>query len=130
MVYLNTKQLLINNILYNSVLFYTYAPHRTFLRVGLVLSVRFSREAFEEYSYFFIGLLISYKSNFISSSVILRNVIALYPLEYTFLIYSPLVFLNLSFYMTRIVYKKNKYLFLRRKVAPLSTFSFDYKFYY
>ena len=130
MVFLTHKQLLVNNILYNSVLFNTFVPHRTFLRVGYLLSVRFSRDAFEDYSYFFVGLLVAFRSNFISSSIILRNVIALYPLEYNFLVYSPLVSINLSEYLTRIVYKRNKYLFLRRKVAPLSTFYFDYKFFY
>lgn len=127
--FLSYNQILIKNVLKHSNNFYLKIPHKKFLKVGMILSVKFMRNCFELYSYFFLGLLISIRNNNISSTFILRNVIALYPLEYTFFFYSPLVTLGLSFYTTRIVYKKNKYKFLRNKVAPLSYFPFKYIFY-
>ncbi len=126
MVSLNYQQILSYNLVLHSHINFLSMPSKFFLRIGLVLAVKFGRSLFDN-MYLFIGLLIALNNRDISTTIVLRNVMALYTLEYTFFVYSPLVSVYLSFYNSRIIFSKNRYKFLRRKPAPLSSYPFDYK---
>src|ERR1700677_5061405 len=92
---------------------------------GYLSFINFKRNILEKYLYNFSGIWISSRNRGIGSSLIIRNVINLYPLEYIFKRYSPLI----SFYFNKFSLnneRKSKLYFLRNKSAPFSQFSFNY----
>lgn len=94
------------------------------IKGGMILTVHFKRNLLETTNYRFAGICIASRKKGVASSVIVRNVISLYPLEYTFNIYSPLVTVISSPSDNKI--RRAKLYYLRTKPAPLSKFNFKY----
>ncbi len=90
--------------------------------------IRFKRNILEKYFYNFSGICVSSKNRGIGSTLTIRNVINLYPLEYIFNRYSPLISIyNKSlFFLKNKNERKSKLYFLRKKPAPYSRFKFNY----
>jgi ribosomal protein L19 len=76
--------------------------------------------------YQFCGICLSFKNKAINSSILCRNVIELFPIEFTIPIFSPWV----TSYWESDIYKRkicrNRAYYLRKKVATAAKFSFDY----
>lgn len=94
------------------------------IKGGMILTVNFKRNLIETTNYRFAGICISSRKRGIGSSIIVRNVISLYPLEYTFNIYSPLITIIGRKSENKIT--KSKLYYLRDKPAPLSKINFKY----
>jgi ribosomal protein L19 len=92
---------------------------------GIISYVIFKRNILEKYLYNFNGICISSRNRGIGSSLIIRNVISFYPLEYLFKRYSPLVtfFLKKNSLNNK---RKAKLYFLRHKAVPFSFYKFNY----
>lgn len=95
---------------------------------GSIIYVKFKRTVLEKQFYNFNGFCISNRNRGIGSNFIIRNVIGLYPLEYTFNKYSPLIsFFIKSFNLFKNKNeRKSKLYFLRKKSAPFSFLKFEY----
>jgi len=96
------------------------------IKGGMILTVLFKRNVMETTNYRFAGICIAAKKKGIASNVIIRNVISLYPLEYTFNIYSPLVTVISKKAETNKRIRKSKLYYLRVKPAPMSKYNFKY----
>ena len=92
----------------------------------IFLNVNFKRNILEKNIYHINGVCISNKNKGISSTFILRNVIDLYPFEYIFNKYSPLIFFFIKKYSKNARQRKSKLYFLRNKAASYSRFKFNY----
>ena len=93
------------------------------LKGGAILDITFRRNLLEKTIYNFAGICISFKKRGIASNIIVRNVISLYTIEYSFNIFSPLVKIVIR---NNSKLKRSKLYFLREKAAPFSKVNFQY----
>src|ERR1700722_10055038 len=75
---------------------------------GCLNFVIFKRNILEKYFYNLIGICISNRNRGIGSTFILRNVIKLYPLEYIFSKYSPLINFSIKYLSLKNNERKSK----------------------
>lgn len=96
------------------------------LKSGKIIDVHFRRNLLEDKIYSFAGICISVKKRGIATSIVLRNVITLYTLEYTFNLFSPLVQVIIRQKGVDNKKYRSKLYYLRDQPAPLSKVNFKY----
>jgi ribosomal protein L19 len=76
--------------------------------------------------YQFRGICLGLKNRGVNSTLLLRNVIDLFPIEFNLPIFSPMIigYWESSIYKRKVLRKKAYY--LRKKIATMAKVSFDY----